>query len=289
MGGDPSIGGIMDCPGPCDMTALQPGFPPITSPDNPAASYSRGQTVTIKYQRNNHGPGGFVRHTLVPVNKMMDKAVHAKNAFQYSCWGADPVPAKKSELGRDRNGFSLVGGDGKLHDMPISYYTTNITIPDVIPDGVYVLGWVWFGGLGGSINHNVPDDPHPFGLFSDYWSCSFVQIKGGNALAQEYAPVFENNMKQFWKDGCMSANDAPGICVYEPCKDVAMIQYPKSFKNGRIPDALTPENFGKIEGARSQSRGTPVLPTPVPRMNTLKDALEELYKCRTFTRSKKHV
>lgn len=81
LGGVPSVGGIFTCPDPCDVEALQPGKRSTTSPNKPVATYRRGQTVTIEYQRNNHGPGGFVRHTLVPVHKMMDERAHRKNAF----------------------------------------------------------------------------------------------------------------------------------------------------------------------------------------------------------------
>lgn len=62
--------------------------------------------------------------SLVPVDKMMNKVTHEENAFHYSCWGANPVRAKPNERGRNELGFSMVGGDGKLHNLPVSYYTT---------------------------------------------------------------------------------------------------------------------------------------------------------------------
>lgn len=264
------MGGIETCPGPCDVRSLQGSLNNFASPARPAAVYKRGQRVTIKYQRNNHGPGGFVRHSLVPIDKMMDKNVHAKLAFHFGCWGGNPKAAKPSELGRDSQGFSLVGGDGALHTLPISYYTTSIVIPPVVPDGKYVLGWTWYGGIGGSIKGNQPANPNPKGLFADYWSCSFVEIRGGDALKQKYAPVFKPEYQQHWKGGCYSANDRPGVCVYEPCRTPGKIQKPKEFQ-GRTPKALTPADF--------RSSGSLAIPTPVPERLVITPARKALTDC----------
>lgn len=226
------------------MRAINGGFANFASPDNPARVYKRGQVVTIKYQRNNHGPGGFLRLTLVEPKHMMNKAMHAKNAFYYSCWGANPVPAKSTELGRDKYGFSFIGSDGEQHNHAKGYYVTNVKIPPVVPDGSYVLGWIWHGGIGDSVQGNAPQEPKPYGYFGDYHSCSYVQIKGGVALQRSYTPVFNNDMKQYSNEGCMSANDAPGVCVFEPCRVTGRYQKPRPFKDGKKPAPLTPENFG---------------------------------------------
>lgn len=242
--------------------------------------------VTIKYQRNNHGPGGFVRHTLVPLAKMMDKEAHARNAFHWGCWGANAAVAKKNELGRDKWGFSLVGGDGKLHNGKIGYYYNNVTIPPVVPDGVYVLGWVWYGGMGGSMKQNTLEKPHPVGLFADYWSCSFVEIKGGVPLKSLYKPMFVNDLKAVWKEGCNAANDAPGMCTYEPCVVPGRQQKPREFKNGKSPGPLTPEDFRTSSpDARAGRRFT--MPTPVPYNETLRKALITVYSCRNPPQMKK--
>lgn len=214
----------------------------------------------------------------------MDKKVHAKNAFHFSCWGANPVPAKSNELGSDRHGFSLVGGDGKLHDGKISYLTTNITIPTVIPDGVYVLGWVWYGGMGGSLTQNTPENPFRVGLFADYWSCSFIKIEGGSPLTQRYTPRFENDMKEYWPNGCMSANSRPGVCTYEPCRMEGKIQKPFEFKNGKVPKALKQSNFMSPVVGRTSNQVFSV-PTPLPGENMLRDALINLYNCNERVRT----
>lgn len=127
---------VQSCKGPCDLRAIQNNYANYDSPANPAKTWSRGQRVTIKYSRNNHGPGGFNRFTLVPPNKMMDKSAHTRNAFAYSCWGANPVVARGPELVTHKFGYSLVGNDGEEHNFPKAYYKTTITIPRCIPGTV---------------------------------------------------------------------------------------------------------------------------------------------------------
>lgn len=39
-------------------------------------------------------------------------------------------------------------------------------MPNLHPDGVYVLGWTWYGG-------------ETFGSFGDYFDCAFVRIQRG--------------------------------------------------------------------------------------------------------------
>lgn len=225
------------------MRGIESGNVNFDSPDNPAAVYSRGQSVRMKYQRNNHGPGGFIRLTLVSPEKMMDKSEHEKNAFHYSCWGAHPTTATPDELGTDQYGFGLIGIDGEQHNQGPGYYTTDVTIPTVVPDGKYVLGWSWFGGIGSPIYSTEPQEPTTYGYFADYWSCSFVEIRGGDELQSFYTPVFNNDMSQFSDEGCMAANDEPGVCVYEPCLELGSYQKPRQFKDGNSPADLTPGNF----------------------------------------------
>lgn len=218
----------------------------------------------------------------------MNKKAHARNAFHYGCWGANPVVANRSELGADEFGFSLVGGDGKLHDGPPSYYVTNVTIPTVVPDGVYVLGWVWYGGMGGSVQRNTPQSPHKFGLFADYWSCSFVRVAGGYALQKVYKPLFVNDLAHIWKDGCNAANDRPGICVYEPCRVEGKLQKPAEFKNGKEPPALTIKNFDDVRN-RAGNASEEAIPTPVPVDIVLRETLAELYECKEGSRDPKSM
>lgn len=227
------------------MRAIKGGYSNFNSPSKPAAVYRRGQTVTMKYQRNNHGPGGFIRLSLVKPEDMMNKKKHEENAFYYTCWGANPRRAASNERSKDRYGFSLIGSDSQQHAFPPGYYTMSVKIPTCIPDGKYVLGWVWFGGTGSPVTSEHQQEPKPWGYFSDYWSCSYIEIRGGS-LDSQCKPVFNNDMTRWSSEGCMSANDAPGVCSREPCKVTGRYQKPRPFKNGNSPSALKPEHFGGV-------------------------------------------
>ncbi|CAN8065447.1 unnamed protein product [Agarophyton chilense] len=241
--------GIDECYGPCDLRAIQGGYANFNSPSNPSATYYRGQRITVKYSRNNHGPGGFVRLTLVPLGSMMDKAVHERNAFHYSCWGANPQAAAPDELQSDRFGYSYVGNDGEEHPFARGYYVVNTTIPKVIPDGDYVFGWVWFGGIGSvPIRGNTPQrpEPNPLGYYADQWSCAYVRVRGGYPLEQYSHPVFVNDISQFNQQGCLAANDSPGVCVTEPCYKPGWFQKPRAFKGKSYPKHPQREEWLKI-------------------------------------------
>jgi hypothetical protein len=162
---------MQTCPGPCnlDFTKYAGG---ANYPDSahPAATYKRGQMVNIKYNRNNHPCGGFVRMTLVPADKVMDKAAHEKGAFHYSCWGAGVTVATPAQIAKDDKGFNIIGNDGEQHSQPPAFYSTDVIIPDVVPDGDYVLGWVWFGGTGGdpsTIRNDGSTKPGETSYFGD--------------------------------------------------------------------------------------------------------------------------
>lgn len=198
----------------------------------------------------------------------MSKGVHARNAFHYSCWGGDAVEATAEEQGRDGKGFSISGSDGLLgqHDEPASYYTTKIEVPSVVPDGVYALGWAWFGGIGGSLTKNTPDDPFPNRYFGDYWSCAFVKVNGGAQLSGQYQPVFQNNLSRYWNDTCWSGADRPGLCEGEPCNDRARYMKPWKFANGKVPRVLQPQMFRHASSCSEMGRrkGAACSPGPVP-------------------------
>lgn len=158
--------------------------------------------------------------TIVPVEEIMNKTVHGRNAFLYTCWGAHPVKAAKNELKSDIFGFSFIGSDGEAHGFKKGYYTMQVTIPTVIQDGAYVLGWAWYGGTGTPVRGNEQQRPDKWGYFGDYWSCSFIHISGGGPVQRSFQPTFRNDMAKYSKEGCMSANDALGVCAKEPCYDI---------------------------------------------------------------------
>lgn len=243
------IGNNRNCAGPCDLRNLDHN-PPLSHhypPNKPAATWERGQKVTVKYARNNHGPGGFHRLTIVPLKDAMDKDAHARNAFYESCWGAHFVEAKGEELAvKDRLGFSIIADDGLNKSIPAGYYKVDITVPDVIPDGDYYLGALWYGGTNTLLTGNAPQMPHHKSLFGEYWSCSFIKIKGGAALGASYTPKFVNDYSQFSEKGCMSSAGQPGEVVEEPSYNIPSdFRIPNRFQNGD-PAPITPANFGGV-------------------------------------------
>lgn len=297
-----------NCPGPCpvevyvDDNGEVKKFPYSAKypPNNPVEEvFKRGQTVTVKYTRNNHGPGGFNRFALVRYindskpeksKDYMNKAIHTRNAFHYSCWGAKPVVATEAEATEEGEfGLSAVGSDGQDHDLPKAYYVDDVVIPPVVPDGLYMLGFAWFGGTSTGITTNDPQVPGKSSWFPDYWGCSFIKIEGGVPLAQSYAPVFKNtytfdpNAKgaEGMENGCMAANDRPGVCVTGTCPGVnSFFRKPAAFKDGP-PRALTPSDFGgeitedMAETAPSPSPSTSPpekVPLPLPSASPAKEA-----------------
>ena len=80
---------------------------PFQNYEKPSKTYKRGQLVTIKYHRNNHRSGGFLRISLVKRKDMMNHRIHRRNAFHFSCWGPKIKVAKKKETIPDKFFFSL--------------------------------------------------------------------------------------------------------------------------------------------------------------------------------------
>lgn len=227
------LGEVNSCDGPCDLRALRYAganyYPPFADwPDwdtpNPqtAATYQRGQEVSIASSRNNHAPGGYIRLTLVPLDKMMSKEEHAKFAFHYSCWGSGVTVATEAENTRNEKGFSFTDADGDAHDLPKAYYTSMVTIPTHVPDGKYVLGWAWYGGLGSSpdeLTNDASSPPGRFGYMGLYWLCSWVEIKGG-PMTDSYTPVFVNDLPQFSDEGCPASVNTVEGCALAKCARV---------------------------------------------------------------------
>lgn len=174
------IGGIknhqhVNCPGPCPNKKKRNNYRVVT--------YRRGQRTAIEYLRNNH-KGGFLRLSLVPVHQRTRHDVHARNAFRWSCWSHGQIRCRDGKCGTDRKGWR---------------YRQFITIPDVFPDGEYVLGFAWYGGS----------------FFQgDYYSCARVRVQGGAPLSKSYTATLEHA-----RDGkCESTANKLGICRREPCR-----------------------------------------------------------------------
>ena len=127
---------------------------------------------------------------------MMDSRAHKKFTFQISCWSSGLHKCEsrnKHVCGNDKEGMA---------------YRAPITVPTAYPDGIYVLGWAWYGG------GDFKDDS----LFGDYYSCSFVKIEGGARLSSSSKPVFAPGLNTKHRDGCLSSTDRVGVCKREPCR-----------------------------------------------------------------------
>lgn len=232
----------MNCPGPCGQTGLlQDRGWYFFSEDQGHTKLSRGQKMYMKWTRNNHF-SGFVRFTLVPKSERMNKGVHDKFAFHYSCWEA-------GEVGCDAN--DECGTD----EMRLRYQT-EVEIPRIFPDGEYILGWSWYGGS----KHIDGSDKAEYG---DYYSCANVEIHGsinGNGAWQddkghesEYTPVFIPGMNDKGLTKCKSAVNRLGVCVTEPCyaRYEASWMEPAGFENGSSPPPIKAADVLAITGGDS--------------------------------------
>lgn len=204
------------CPGPCPNVGLDGE----TSPSRPAAVWARGGRYSVTYARNNH-EGGFIRWALVPVALMHNKWAHHQAAFMHSCWVSDRHTCEGA-VERERD---------CAVDKQNSAFRQTVTVPDVYPDGDYVLSWVWYGG-------------GLYGQFGDYYDCSFIRISGGNKVAEAYQATFQPGINTTIpaSAGCLASVDRIGACPYEArglqCGQ-AEERLPRGFRGGRdVPTVI---------------------------------------------------
>lgn len=173
-------------------------------PENPSATWERGQRVEVHWTKNNH-LDGFMRLALVPLDEMWSKEAHQRYSFYWGCWSDQIFECNDYERHRDC-----------YYDRDNLAYKTQITVPTVYPDGVYVLGYIWYGG------------GKDFGSFGEYWDCAYVHIKGG-PQESTYPATFES-----WNGWCMSSVDRIGVCETEPCQGEhwSRRRIPVEFRNG---------------------------------------------------------
>eukprot|EP00178_Gracilaria_changii_P002463 TRINITY_DN1363_c0_g1_i1.p1 TRINITY_DN1363_c0_g1~~TRINITY_DN1363_c0_g1_i1.p1 ORF type:complete len:383 (-),score=50.77 TRINITY_DN1363_c0_g1_i1:197-1345(-) len=213
------LGKFKDCPGPCPNDEIRTDM----SPNYPSITVSRSQFVTINTKRNNHA-GGFSRWTIVNVADMNDRSAHDANAFLWTC--ADLNEQKCDSLNYIRD----CQYDGKGQ-----FYQHDVQIPAVYPDGVYVLGWAWYGGTQG---HGRGGD------FGDYFDCMYINVQGGD-LEDSHTPKFEMGPSDTGRDGlCAARTNQLGDCVSEPCHGrTAGMKMPQEFENNKQPPAITQSRF----------------------------------------------
>ncbi|KAI0559558.1 lysophospholipase [Gracilaria domingensis] len=220
-------GFIGNCPGPCPNYNLAAD----ADPSNPTVIFQRGGYHKVVWSRNNH-EGGFVRWTLVPLNKKDSKDWHSKMAFHYNCWNVGRFNCNDFDFHRDCN-----------YDRQNEAYAKMLYIPPVFPDGDYVLGWTWYGGGVG------------FGHFGDYYDCAYVRVSGGEQVRDSYVPEFSAGGGSEYEDGCEATVDDLGICWKEPCLPMRKTEkrVPAPFKGGKTPEPILSAWYGEGTSANPPS------------------------------------
>lgn len=225
---------LRDCVGPVCRQACPPLLPQSEMANTrvlPAARWRRGDYVTIQWAKNNHKTG-FVRFALVPVSKMMERNAHERLAIYHGCftqglYQCDPKTAEE-RCGADQDGMG--------------YSRPRLKIPTVFPDGKYVFGLVWYGGLHLAATKGT--------FFADFWSCSHVSIEGGEPLGGSYQPFFDvGDNRQAMENGnrCRTARTEPGLCQNDLCEGSDLFETPAVFANGQIPKNITASDIGNIK------------------------------------------
>lgn len=160
----------------------------------------------------------------------MDHDWHKKTAFDFGCWSQGSFNCGRNER--------LCGGDKKGRA-----YKNKVTIPSVFPDGDYVFAQVWYGGL--QWQAEAPK-------YADYYSCSFVEIRGGKPITSSHTASFQPNPKakskfleHIPKTQCGTGSIRVNECDGEACEQKPVIgAVPEEFQNNRRPTVLA-SIFGK--------------------------------------------
>ncbi|CAN8070136.1 unnamed protein product [Agarophyton chilense] len=216
------VGKFKNCAGPCPSRDLRLD----QTPDSPSITIRRGQSVLINIMRNNHA-GGFARWTLVNVKHMYNKKEHEKGAFYYTCGDQRITYCNSNNKRRDCN-----------YDVSNRYYRHQIPVPEIYADGVYVLGYAWYGGTQG---HGESGD------FGDYYDCMYVEVKGG-PNKQWHQPTFDMGQSATGSKGlCKTRTTWLGDCWKEPCthRKKSRATVPSQFSNGRKPNKIWRSSFQK--------------------------------------------
>lgn len=225
------------CPGPCPNTELRLD----QTKDNPSIRTKRGAKVFINILRNNHD-GGFVRWSLVNLKDKMNKVVHEEKTFLITCADLRPTKCKKKTAKRDCT-----------YDRTNEYFKHLIQIPENIPDGVYVLGWAWYGG--GRV----------WGMFGDYYDCLYIQIKGGVKLKAVNKLKFHSGPSRTGRNGfCKATVNRLGICFSEPCRgggSFTKMLKPYQFTGKYNKSKLIPARYYRGYQIREKTKKSPVVTT----------------------------
>lgn len=221
-----------------------PLFRPLSSvsPNHPAAVWKRGERISAVWTKNNHH-GGFVRLSLVPLSAIHDPRAHSRLTLLHTCWESGEHHCRPGQdCGTDKSGEA---------------FQKFLRIPSVFPDGLYVFGYVWYGGL---------NFTRKFGQFPDYHSCSIVRIEGGDDLKGTYAPYFDAGLGRRIVNGmCQSSATRVGECIDGGCdRRGSFYAVPALFSNGRAPSPFTQEDVIRIAKGSEIHSKEPISVSPFP-------------------------
>lgn len=151
---------------------------------------------------------------MVPISAQYSRFWHASLTIEHGCWESGAARCRPGDwrmCGTDRLGF---------------HFRRKIVLPHVFPDGEYVLGMSWYGGVRDIVNG-----------FQDFYSCSYVRISGGGAVSKDrfYAkfkagpPMPNGKGVRYGK--CLASANRLGVCGWAGCKNVpAIYQLPAAIK-----------------------------------------------------------
>ncbi len=191
--------------------------------------------VNIVYHKNNH-VGGFYRRSLVPVRHMFDHSWHARTAFEWGCWSQgqffckNGFPSNPSSRGSVRLRALRECGTDSLGRA----YSSAMTVPNVFPDGDYVFSQLWFGGV-----RTLPKSLRKI-MFTDFHTCAFVKIRGGQPLVSEYTPKFHTGYRPKYSkkpaNKCWTFGVKAKQCGGHSCRNAKHTwAVPKVFESGMNP------------------------------------------------------
>lgn len=204
------------------------------TPEDPAVEWRRGQKVRVCWTKNNHH-GGITRISLVPVGAMNSRPYHSKFTLFHTCWDAGRVRCRRERIdcGTDRS----------------EAFCRDFRVPYVFPNGDYVVGYAWNGGL-----HFKKRK----GWFPDYYSCSFVRVRGGTLRCNKrdaYMQYFESGggPQVNRRDECLTSSDRLGVCNQKGCRDKrSFYTKPFPFNSRNRRDAPEPFTCDDVRDAARQ-------------------------------------
>ncbi|KAI9298469.1 hypothetical protein K502DRAFT_346052 [Neoconidiobolus thromboides FSU 785] len=184
---------------------------PYNQPYTQKKIVRRGEKLTVSWLRQNH-PGGFVRLAIVPMANSDDLTAFDNNIVKYVCYETNCKESSHDPMLGDLNGPGS------------TQCTTDLIIPNNLPDGPITLQWTWFGG--GVLYADKE------AAFANYVSCSDMLLQGGQPYS--YAPVkaiFQggdvanphSNQCRYWSsnhvNNCPDGAEDKDNCGYGPAKN----------------------------------------------------------------------